>query len=224
MPRTLTRLDRSTTSRPAPPSVTSGINPLSPFSSFCPHLTPFRDDRIREDTAKYLRNLDVTSAYYDPKTRSMRDNPNKDRDAKDLDYAGDNFVRYTGESKSMMDMQSFCWDANDKGVEISMQANPTQAELMNQGFREKKEDLKEKTKQSILEKYGGAEHLEAPPKELLYSQTERYVEYSRTGQLVKGQEQRLAKSRYEEDGTFAFLSCLVLSCFCLSLFCSSLVF
>lgn len=34
-----------------------------------------RNLRIREDTAKYLRNLDLNSAYYDPKTRSMRDNP-----------------------------------------------------------------------------------------------------------------------------------------------------
>lgn len=35
-----------------------------------------RNLRIREDTAKYLRNLDPNSAFYDPKTRSMRDNPN----------------------------------------------------------------------------------------------------------------------------------------------------
>ena len=34
-----------------------------------------RNLRIREDTAKYLINLDPSSAYYDPKTRSMRDNP-----------------------------------------------------------------------------------------------------------------------------------------------------
>lgn len=34
-----------------------------------------RNLRIREDTANYLRNLDPNSAYYDPKTRSMRDNP-----------------------------------------------------------------------------------------------------------------------------------------------------
>jgi pre-mRNA-processing factor SLU7 len=32
--------------------------------------------RIREDTAKYLLNLDVDSSHYDPKTRSMRENPN----------------------------------------------------------------------------------------------------------------------------------------------------
>lgn len=38
-----------------------------------------RNLRIREDTAKYLRNLDPNSAYYDPKTRSMRDNPNPKR-------------------------------------------------------------------------------------------------------------------------------------------------
>ena len=34
-----------------------------------------RNLRIREDTAKYLRNLDPNSAHYDPKTRSMRKNP-----------------------------------------------------------------------------------------------------------------------------------------------------
>jgi pre-mRNA-processing factor SLU7 len=36
-----------------------------------------RNLRIREDTAKYLRNLDPNSAYYDPRTKSMRDNPYK---------------------------------------------------------------------------------------------------------------------------------------------------
>lgn len=36
-----------------------------------------RNLRIREDTAKYLMNLDPSSAYYDPKTRSMRDAPDK---------------------------------------------------------------------------------------------------------------------------------------------------
>eukprot|EP01029_Cantina_marsupialis_P002181 TRINITY_DN1198_c0_g1_i9.p1 TRINITY_DN1198_c0_g1~~TRINITY_DN1198_c0_g1_i9.p1 ORF type:complete len:271 (-),score=84.07 TRINITY_DN1198_c0_g1_i9:1011-1823(-) len=35
-----------------------------------------RNLRIREDTAKYLLNLDVNSAHYDPKSRSMRADPN----------------------------------------------------------------------------------------------------------------------------------------------------
>ena len=35
-----------------------------------------KDLRIRDDTAKYLLNRDVNSAFYDPKSRAMRDNPN----------------------------------------------------------------------------------------------------------------------------------------------------
>jgi hypothetical protein len=34
-----------------------------------------RNLRIREDTAKYLLNLDPDSAHYDPKSRSMREDP-----------------------------------------------------------------------------------------------------------------------------------------------------
>ena len=59
-----------------------------------------RNLRIREDTAKYLRNLDLSSAHYDPKTRSMRKNPyegtGKSQD--EVDFAGDNFVRITGDT------------------------------------------------------------------------------------------------------------------------------
>ena len=63
----------------------------------------------------------------------------------------------------------------------------------------KKEDFQTDQKQSVLERYGGEEHLDAPPKELLLAQTEEYVEFSRSGNVVKGQERAVAKSRYEED-------------------------
>lgn len=43
----------------------------------------YRNLRIREDTAKYLLNLNPDSAYYDPKTRSMREDPRPDSDAGD---------------------------------------------------------------------------------------------------------------------------------------------
>lgn len=46
-----------------------------------------RNLRIREDTAKYLLNLDVNSAYYDPKTRSMREDPLPDMDPNEKFYA-----------------------------------------------------------------------------------------------------------------------------------------
>lgn len=47
--------------------------------------------------------------------------------------------------------------------------------------------------------YGGEEHLNVPSKSLLLAQTEDYVEYSRSGKIIKGQEQQIIKSRYEED-------------------------
>lgn len=55
------------------------------------------------------------------------------------------------------------------------------------------------TKEHIVEKYGGDEHLQAPPKSLLLAQTEEYIEYSRSGKVIKGMEKPKARSIYEED-------------------------
>ncbi|XP_017329143.1 pre-mRNA-splicing factor SLU7 [Ictalurus punctatus] len=160
-----------------------------------------RNLRIREDTAKYLRNLDPNSAYYDPKTRAMRENPysNTGKNPEEVGYAGDNFARYSGDTISMAQTQLFAWEAYEKGTEVHLQADPTKLELLHQSFRVKKEDFKDQQKEGILEKYGGEEHLDAPPRELLLAQTEDYVEYSRHGAVLKGQEKAIARSKYEED-------------------------
>jgi hypothetical protein len=50
--------------------------------------------RIREDTAKYLLNLDVDSAHYDPKTRSMREDPLPDADPNEKFYGVSAFEDY----------------------------------------------------------------------------------------------------------------------------------
>lgn len=83
---------------------------------------------------------------------------------------------------------------------MHLNANPTQGELLHHEFRQKKEELKDTSKVSILAKYGGAEYLETAPKELLRGQTEEYVEYSRTGQVIRGRERAKARSKYPEDG------------------------
>merc|ERR1719420_464469 len=119
-----------------------------------------RNLRIREDTAKYLRNLDPNSAYYDPKSRSMRDNPNPDVNPEDLQFAGDNFVRVSGNAVDLADTQLFAWDASDRGVgDIHPQANPSQAELMKKKFKQKAESVKTTRKKAVLDKYGGGEYL-----------------------------------------------------------------
>ncbi|PVU93252.1 hypothetical protein BB559_003378 [Furculomyces boomerangus] len=136
--------------------------------------TTIRNLRIREDTAKYLRNLDPDSAYYDPKSRSMRENPYQGKDPNELPYAGDNFVKDTGESHQIGQMQLLAWEAERRGnSNIHLQANPT-------------------------ESYGGTEHLVKPEVASL-AQDEHYVEYSRYGKPLKGVEKAVKKSRYPED-------------------------
>ena len=119
-------------------------------------------------------------------------------------FAGDNFFRYSGEAPEVQKLQLFAWQAAARGNDVHLNANPTQGELLHQEFKEKKEQLKDTVKGSILAKYGGEEYLEKAPKELLQGQTEEYVEYSRTGQVVKGKERVKAKSKYMEDGVHHF--------------------
>ena len=105
----------------------------------------------------------------------------------------------------MQELQLFAWQAAARGNEVHLNANPTQGELLHYDFRQKKEELKDKMKGSILEKYGGVEYLDSAAKELRQGQTENYVEYSRAGQVVKGLEKAKAKSKYPEDGSFAYI-------------------
>ena len=89
---------------------------------------------------------------------------------------------------------------------MHVNANPTQGQLLHSQYIKKKEELKDTTKVSILAKYGGEEYLEKAPKELLQGQTEEYVEYSRTGQVIKGNERAKVRSKYPEDGASITLS------------------
>uniref|UniRef100_A0A3B3TRB8 Pre-mRNA-splicing factor SLU7 n=1 Tax=Poecilia latipinna TaxID=48699 RepID=A0A3B3TRB8_9TELE len=161
----------------------------------------FRSAELCVSVLQYLRNLDPNSAYYDPKTRAMRENPysNTGMNPDEVGYAGDNFARYSGDTISMAQTQLFAWEAYERGSEVHLQADPTKLELLHRSFKVKKEDFKEKQREGILEKYGGQEHLDAPPRELLLAQTEDYVEYSRHGAVLKGLEKAVARSKYEED-------------------------
>lgn len=158
-----------------------------------------RNLRIREDTAKYLRNLDPNSAYYDPKTRSMRDNPTPQLNPEETEFAGENFVRYSGDIQKHAQAQLFAWEAYGKGVDVHVLAEPTKLELLQKEYEKKKSQFKDEVKNKVLEQYGGEEHLAVPPKALLLAQTENYVEYSRYGKIIKGQDKPIIRSRYEED-------------------------
>lgn len=125
-----------------------------------------RNLRIREDTAKYLLNLDVASAHYDPKSRSMREDPNPDRPAAEKQFVGDNFVRQSGaEYAAWAAVNVYSLQAHDRGQDVHLQAVPSAAEALFQQFKQKKELLARASKVDVLAKYGQA--AEAPPEDLL---------------------------------------------------------
>lgn len=79
------------------------------------------------------------------------------------------------------------WEAFEKGQDIHMQAAPSQAELLFKNYKIIKDKLKNKTRDTIMEKYGNAASEEALPRELLLGQSEREIEYDRAGRIIRGQ-------------------------------------
>lgn len=174
-----------------------------------------RNLRIREDTAKYLRNLDVDSAYYDPKSRSMRENPRPDIPLEESEFAGDSFQRASGDAIGMAETNLFAWDAEKKGVDLHPQANPSQAELLKKEFKAKATEIKSQRKQALFEKYGGQEHLDGaegasstseavvPDRKIRFGVDVTTKEYNKDGRLIKqaGKDVKMMprQSKYEED-------------------------
>jgi len=115
-----------------------------------------RNLRIREDTPKYLRNLDMTSAHYDPKSRSMRANPNPELNPDEQAFAGDNFQRYTGDALKLAEQQILSWEMRERGEIIDAIANPSQMELAAREFKDKRAALDQEKKKALESKYGNA--------------------------------------------------------------------
>lgn len=161
--------------------------------------TATRNLRIREDTAKYLLNLDLDSAKYDPKTRRMVDMGAQEDQAAAL-VAEENFVRASGDAAEFEKAQKYAWEAQERGSQkIHLQANPTSGEVLRK--KEEKESMakREAQKKALLEKYGGSEHLAPTPlRDTMVTENERFVEYDETG-AIKGAPKKAAKSKYPED-------------------------
>ena len=82
-----------------------------------------------------------------------------------------------------------------------MEANPTQGELLFKEFKNKTTEVRTRKKDSILDRYGGEEHLYVP-KDLLLGQTDHYIEYEASGRIKHGREKMAVKSKYPEDMYF----------------------
>ncbi|MCJ1448803.1 MAG: mRNA splicing protein [Stictis urceolatum] len=162
--------------------------------------TATRNLRLREDTAKYLLNLDLDSAKYDPKTRSMVDMGAQTDQAAAL-VAEDNFMRASGDAAEFEKAQKYAWESQERGdkSKAHIQANPTSGEYFRRKEAEFSIAKREAHRSRMLEKYGGDEHLKpAPLRDAAVLENEHYVEYDELGS-VKGAPKSIAKSRYPED-------------------------
>jgi len=156
-----------------------------------------RNLRIREDTAKYLLNLDLDSAKYDPKTRTMVDRGATQDQAAAL-VEEDNFMRSSGDAAEFERLQRAAWESRERGnkTKMHLQANPTEAEHIKKKEQQAAEEKRARERKALLERYGGEQHLvDKPP---VLEEEERYIEYTPSGQ-VKGRGKAIAKSKYAED-------------------------
>jgi len=159
-----------------------------------------RNLRIREDTAKYLLNLDLDSAKYDPKTRSMLDMGAQNDQAAAL-VAEDNFMRASGDAAEFERAQKYAWESQERGDKnkTHLQANPTSGEYFRRKEKEESDAKREAKRKMLLEKYGGEQHLQPSQlRDVAVVENEKYVEYDETG-AMKGASKPEAKSKYHED-------------------------
>ena len=162
--------------------------------------TATRNLRLREDTAKYLLNLDLDSAKYDPKTRSMVDMGAQTDQAAAL-VAEDNFMRASGDAAEFERAQKYAWESQERGDKnkTHLQANPTSGEYFLRKEKEEREAERKAHQKMLLEKYGGEKHLQpAPLQDTAVTENERYVEYDASG-AIKGTSKTVAQSKYSED-------------------------
>ncbi|THV49521.1 hypothetical protein BGAL_0191g00180 [Botrytis galanthina] len=162
--------------------------------------TSTRQLRIREDTAKYLLNLDLDSAKYDPKTRSMVDSGATADTAAAL-VAEEGFLKASGDAAEFEKAQKYAWESQEKAGDTKqhLQANPTSGEYYRRKEKEEAEAKRQAHKKMLLEKYGGDSNpMAAKLRDAAVMESEKYVEYDETGG-IKGAPKASAKSKYPED-------------------------
>ncbi|KAI9739957.1 MAG: mRNA splicing protein [Claussenomyces sp. TS43310] len=162
--------------------------------------TATRQLRIREDTAKYLLNLDLDSARYDPKTRSMIDSGATADTAAAL-VAEEGFMRASGDAAEFEKAQKYAWESQEKAGDTKqhLQANPTSGEYYRKKEKEEAEKKRLAQKKMVAEKYGVEQQsMPALLRDAAVLESEKYVEYDESG-AIKGVPKAVAKSKYAED-------------------------
>ncbi|KAK5944401.1 mRNA splicing protein [Knufia obscura] len=191
--------------------------------------TSTRQLRLREDTAKYLLDLNLDSAKYDPKTRSMDTTAatlNSSNANTNTDLASEGFIRPSHDPKSdaaaFERAQRYAWETSEKpvtanaptpaaqiattntGSKVHLEANPTASALSHKRALEALSSRKAEQKSYLLSKYGDTSTL-TTKKPLTTTSNSAYITYDpATGRELdqitgKPRLRPVARSKYPED-------------------------
>ncbi|CAK7270606.1 mRNA splicing protein [Sporothrix epigloea] len=184
------------------------------------------DLRMREDTARYLINLDVDSAKYDPKRRKIVDGGAFLDDSARL-FAEENFSKASGDAAAFEKAERYAWEVHDKTGDASlhMQANPTAAAHRRKADEEEARRKQKEMDDLLRKKYGVGASDEIPGADLgessgagagqlqlagskkkaallatAVASSEHFIEYDESGHVKdKYQAKRADRSKYAED-------------------------
>ncbi len=166
--------------------------------------TSTRQLRMREDTAKYLLNLDLDSAKYDPKTRSMVNAGAISGDKASERYAEEGFLRGSGDAAEFEKAQRYAWETQEKSGDTTqhLQANPTAGEFYRRRPRRRRNRSVPRRRGGSGKKVRRRRRRRLVPPEVLrqmaVTESEHFVEYDEAG-LIKGAPRKAGKSKYAED-------------------------
>ena len=165
--------------------------------------TATRQLRIREDTAKYLLNLDLNSATYNPKTRALVNAGEAEDNTADV-FAEEGFMKASGEATEFEKAQQFAWEAQEGTGDTAMhiQANPTAGAFYRKKEEEEAARVRAEREKALRDKYGGGDEVDDAAMKALQAaavtESETFVEYDESG-AIKGLPKAAAKSKYAED-------------------------
>ena len=154
--------------------------------------------RLREDTAKYLLNLDSDSAKYNPKKRALVDAGAIGDKSAQL-FAEESYLRASGEAAEFEQAQRYAWEAQERTGDTAMhlQANPTAGEFLRKKENEERESKRRKRAEILAAQYGEQPTVPEALRTAI-TESEAFVEYDEAG-LIKGAPKQAAKSKYPED-------------------------
>lgn len=161
--------------------------------------------RVREDKARYLQDLGEDAPVFNPKSRTLRT-----EEEGEINERGQFIRKLTDKAEEHDRYRRLAEEAMERGENIHMEKGPTATLLELKRQEEAKKEKEARLKTGLLNKYGGEEHfVKYRPKEVEEIPKERDPNVAKEVEIADvpsvpsvpaiPTEERIVKSRYEED-------------------------